>query len=170
MPCLTSRAIECGKLMMRSAFAGDRSFGLMALNAVSAGASFAMTSLLLAPLGEQINHASNREDCPCGDGQEPCLSAPHFAFPPMAPSTRARAWLKFETPCSNSAPNPGVVECSPQSPRAGCIADDGACRRLPRSSPWVAIIFRSCLLSARGRSMPITFEKSPKTKRGTNEK
>lgn len=76
----------------------------MALNAVSAGASFAMTSLLLAPpLDEQINHAANRDDCPCRNRQEPCLSAPHFAFPRIAPSTRACAWLKFATPCSATA-------------------------------------------------------------------
>jgi hypothetical protein len=72
--------------MMQSASEGDRSFGLLALNAVSADASFAMTSLLLAPpLDEQIHHAANHDDCPCRNGQEPSLSAPHFAFPRMQP-------------------------------------------------------------------------------------
>ncbi|WP_148277034.1 hypothetical protein [Methylocystis sp. SC2] len=65
--------------------------GLAALNAVSAGASLARTSLLLAPpLDEQIDHAANRDDRPCRNGQEPCFSAPHFAFPRIAPSPRAR--------------------------------------------------------------------------------
>jgi hypothetical protein len=85
--------------------------GLMALNAVSAGASFAMTSLLLAPpLDEQIDHAANRDDCPCPNGQEPCLSAPHFAFPRIAPSKCARAWLKFAT--LNSATFCGATACA----------------------------------------------------------
>ncbi|MBM3553403.1 MAG: hypothetical protein FJX45_17030 [Alphaproteobacteria bacterium] len=61
---------------------GPEALGLLALNAISPSASFATTSFLLAPpLNEQINHAANHDDCPGRNGQEPCLSAPHFAFP-----------------------------------------------------------------------------------------
>lgn len=89
---------------MRSALAGEENAGLLSITAISDGVSHAMMSLPLSPsINDQVNDAANRDDRPGHNGEEPCLAAPHFAFPWVAASTLARVRLRFVMLCGATA-------------------------------------------------------------------
>ncbi len=93
---LRRRTSHCAKCIEpdASALAGEENSGLLSMTAVSDGASLAaslaaplaaslatMSLPLSASINDQVNDAANRDDRPGRNRQEPCLSAPHFAFP-----------------------------------------------------------------------------------------